>query len=81
MRKNTLPSDLIVTTVIHLATPYLPFGGVGNSGMGSYHGKTSFEPFSHKKSILKKSTLLDVRVRYAPVHHTPSDSDVIERVA
>ncbi|KAF1084732.1 Aldehyde dehydrogenase [Sporotomaculum syntrophicum] len=53
-------------TVMHLATPYLPFGGVGNSGMGAYHGKTSFDTFSHTKSILNKSYLLDIKLRYPP---------------
>ena len=42
------------------------FGGVGNSGIGSYHGKKSFETFSHEKSILKKSTKLDLPIRYQP---------------
>lgn len=53
-------------TVIHLATSELGFGGVGNSGMGSYHGKKSFETFSHEKSIVKKYVWLDVPVRYQP---------------
>ncbi len=52
--------------VIHLATPYMPFGGFGASGLGSYHGKTGFETFSHYKSIVDKSTLLDLPMRYQP---------------
>lgn len=51
-------------TLYHLATPYLPFGGVGTSGIGSYHGKYSFETFSHRKSILKQTTKFDIPVRY-----------------
>ncbi|MFZ3577104.1 aldehyde dehydrogenase [Virgibacillus sp. DJP39] len=51
-------------TLYHLANPYLPFGGVGNSGMGSYHGHNSFDTFSHKKSILKQTTLFDIPLRY-----------------
>ncbi|HLR72515.1 MAG TPA: aldehyde dehydrogenase family protein, partial [Pseudogracilibacillus sp.] len=51
-------------TIYHLATPYLPFGGVGGSGMGSYHGRTSFETFSHQKSILKQTTVFDLPMRY-----------------
>lgn len=51
-------------TVIHLSSPYLPFGGVGESGIGSYHGKTSFDLFSHQKSVLKQSTLFDFPIRY-----------------
>ena len=42
-------------TIVHLATSHMPFGGVGNSGMGGYHGKDSFDTFTHKKSIMKKS--------------------------
>lgn len=53
-------------TLLHLATPYLPFGGVGSSGMGSYHGKAGFDIFSHKKSVLDKSTGVDIPLRYPP---------------
>ncbi len=53
-------------TVVHQASSFMPFGGVGESGMGGYHGKGSFDTFSHKKSILKKSNLIDIPVRYAP---------------
>lgn len=53
-------------TVAHLATSYMPFGGVGNSGMGAYHGKDSFDTFTHYKSIMKKSCLIDIPLRYAP---------------
>ncbi|MFZ5966724.1 MAG: aldehyde dehydrogenase [Bacillota bacterium] len=53
-------------TVTHVATSYLPFGGVGHSGMGAYHGKASFDVFSHQKSILKKSTKLDIPIIYPP---------------
>lgn len=54
-------------TVYHFASPYLPFGGVGNSGIGAYHGKGSFDTFSHKKSILKQTTLFDIPFRYPNV--------------
>lgn len=53
-------------TVVHLATSYMGFGGVGESGMGSYHGQASIEAFSHSKSILKKSNWIDIPVRYPP---------------
>lgn len=53
-------------TIVHLATSAMPFGGVGASGMGQYHGTHSFDTFSHKKSILKKSLLLDIPLRYHP---------------
>ena len=42
------------------------FGGVGDSGMGSYHGQRSFDAFSHEKSIVKKSSLIDLPMRYMP---------------
>ncbi len=53
-------------TLVHLSTPELPFGGIGQSGMGSYHGKFGFETFSHKRSVLKKANFPDVKLRYAP---------------
>lgn len=56
--------------VIHLATPYMPFGGFGASGLGGYHGKVGFETFSHFKSIVNKSTLIDLPMRYQPYTKT-----------
>ncbi len=53
-------------TVIHLATTRMPFGGVGFSGMGSYHGKKSFDTFTHDKSIVKKANWIDLPMRYHP---------------
>lgn len=53
-------------TVVHIATHYIPFGGVGNSGMGKYHGKASYELFSHTKGITKKSNIIDIAVKYPP---------------
>ncbi len=55
-------------TIIHLATSEMGFGGVGSSGMGSYHGRKSFETFSHEKSIVKKFTWLDLPMRYQPYY-------------
>ncbi|RNB89727.1 aldehyde dehydrogenase [Brevibacillus fluminis] len=52
-------------TMMHMATPYLPFGGVGESGMGGYHGEAGFALFSHQKSVLKQTTLFDLPFRYA----------------
>ena len=53
-------------TIMHLTTTEMGFGGVGHSGMGSYHGRKSFETFTHEKSILKKSPLVDMPMRYQP---------------
>ena len=53
-------------TIVHLANSRLPFGGIGSSGIGSYHGKASFELFSHKKSVVRRSTWFDNNLRYAP---------------
>ncbi len=53
-------------TIVHLSTSTLPFGGVGESGMGKYHGQASFDIFSNRKSVLKRSFLFDLKLRYAP---------------
>ena len=53
-------------TIIHFANKRLPFGGVGHSGIGAYHGNLSFNTFSHQKSIVKKANWLDLPLRYAP---------------
>lgn len=64
-------------TIIHLATEEMPFGGVGESGMGHYHGRYGFETFSHLKSIVDKPTWLDLPMRYQP--YTPSKSGLIRK--
>lgn len=51
-------------TIFHIANPYLPFGGIGNSGVGAYHGKSSFDTFTHQKSVLKQTTKFDLSIRY-----------------
>jgi aldehyde dehydrogenase (NAD+) len=53
-------------TVMQIASPYLPYGGVGSSGLGRYHGKRSFDTFSNLRSVLVKSNLLDIWLRYPP---------------
>ena len=52
--------------LLHIVSPYAPFGGVGNSGMGGYHGKDSFRTFSHFKTVLRKSWYFDIWLRYHP---------------
>lgn len=66
LRSLSFGGGCINDTIIHLATSRMGFGGVGNSGMGSYHGKKSYETFSHEKSIVKKHTWMDLPIRYMP---------------
>jgi len=66
LREVPFGGGCVNDTIIHIATTNLPFGGVGNSGMGSYHGKKTFETFSHSKSVVKKYTWLDISMRYQP---------------
>lgn len=54
-------------TIMHLSEENLPFGGVGNSGMGCYHGKAGFDTFTHYKSVLKRGTWMDPAFRYQPI--------------
>lgn len=65
-------------TILHLATSYLPFGGNGYSGMGSYHGKYGYKAFSHEKSIVNKSTKIDINLRYHP--YTEKKKKLISKV-
>lgn len=53
-------------TLVHAGNPGLPFGGVGESGMGAYHGRHGFEAFSHRKAVLRNNTLIDLPLRYRP---------------
>lgn len=55
--------------IFHVAIPNLPFGGVGESGMGNYHGKASFSTFTHYKSILSKPFIFDIKIKYAPYNN------------
>jgi len=66
MRRLRFGGGCINDTVIHLASSRLPFGGVGESGMGSYNGKQSFDTFTHYKSVVDKKTWLDLPIRYQP---------------
>lgn len=64
--KYSFGGGSINDTVIHFSNHRLPFGGVGHSGMGAYHGRSSFDTFTHKKGVVKKGTWLDLPMRYAP---------------
>lgn len=66
LEKIEFGGGCINNSMIHLANSKIPFGGVGNSGMGQYHGKDSFDTFSHKKSIIKTVEWLDPSLKYAP---------------
>ncbi len=67
---NTFSGDAGINDVVmHFTNPNLPFGGVGYSGMGSYHGKKSFDAFSHERSVLKTTTKLDLPMRYPPLNN------------
>lgn len=66
LTKLSFGGGCINDTIMHLTHPEMPFGGVGSSGMGHYHGKYSFDTFTHEKSVVKNSTLIDIPVRYAP---------------
>lgn len=66
IKQYSFGGGCINDTVIHFANHKLPFGGVGNSGIGAYHGKYTFDTFSHKKAIVKKGNWLDIPLRYAP---------------
>lgn len=64
--------------VAHLGNSNLPFGGIGNSGMGSYHGERSFTTFTHEKSILKNTTKVDLKARYWP--YTKKKYDFLKKI-
>lgn len=66
IQNHSFGGGCINDTIIHFANKRLPFGGVGHSGIGAYHGSLSFDTFSHHKSIVKKANWLDLPLRYAP---------------
>ena len=66
LRRTSSGGACINDTIMHIANENIPFGGVGNSGMGCYHGRRSFEAFSHLRSVVTTTTLLDLPFRYMP---------------
>ncbi|WP_046744629.1 aldehyde dehydrogenase [Kordia zhangzhouensis] len=66
IQRYSFGGGAINDTVTHFINHRMPFGGVGHSGIGAYHGKHSFDTFSHQKSITNKKTWLDIPIRYAP---------------
>jgi aldehyde dehydrogenase (NAD+) len=77
LAETTSGGACVNATVMHVAVPELPFGGVGPSGMGSYHGKASFDVFGHRKSVLSKPTRLDPKIGYPP--YTKAKERIIRR--
>jgi aldehyde dehydrogenase (NAD+) len=67
LNKVSFGGGCVNDTVYHFVSPYLPFGGVGTSGIGAYHGKGNFDSFSHQKSVLKQTTKFDIPFRYPNV--------------
>ncbi len=66
LQKYSFGGGVINDTIIHFANKNLPFGGVGYSGLGSYHGKRTFDLFTHKKGVVKRATWLELPIRFAP---------------
>jgi aldehyde dehydrogenase (NAD+) len=66
LKETASGGGCINDTVVHFAVPGLPFGGIGNSGMGSYHGKATFDTFTHERSIIRNGFMVDVFLRYPP---------------
>ena len=66
IRHSTSGGACLNDTIMHIANENLPFGGVGNSGMGSYHGRLSFDVFSHRRAVVVTPTWLDLPFRYMP---------------
>lgn len=69
LAKTTSGGACVNDTLLHIGNHHLPFGGVGNSGMGSYHGKRSFLAFSHKRAVFTSPTWFDLSAKYIPFKH------------
>ena len=66
MNRHAFGGGAINNAIVHLSNPALPFGGIGTSGMGAYHGKAGFDTFSHYRSVMKTATWFDLRKKYPP---------------
>ena len=67
LKELSFGGGAINDTVMHISNPNLPFGGVGHSGIGNYHGEAGFKAFSHYKSVLHKANWLELSLKYAPL--------------
>lgn len=66
IRRTSAGGTCINDTIMHIVNSHLPFGGVGNSGMGSYHSRLSFEAFSHRRSVIQSARWIDLPFKYMP---------------
>jgi len=80
LRETSAGGGCINDTISHIGSQELPFGGIGESGMGSYHGKASFDTFTHRRSILFRSNLLDIPLRYPPYRDRVSLLQLLFRI-
>lgn len=78
VQKLSFGGGAINNTVVHLSNPHLPFGGIGNSGIGHYHGQYGFDTFSHQKAVMKSATWFDLKQKYPP--YGPLINKVIRRL-
>ena len=74
---NKFGGCVVNDTLIHYVNSNLPFGGVGESGMGAYRGKFSFDTFTHYKPVLEKKLMIDIPFRYGPY---PNSFNVIKKI-
>ncbi|GAB6268802.1 MAG: aldehyde dehydrogenase [Smithella sp.] len=80
LRETSSGGGCINDTISHIGSQELPFGGIGESGMGSYHGKASFDTFTHQRGILVRSNLLDISLRYPPYRDRVSLLQLLFRI-
>lgn len=66
LRRTSFGGGCVNDTAVYYIATEMPFGGVGHSGLGGYHGKHSFDAFSHHKTVVKKPFWMDLKVRYPP---------------
>ncbi len=80
LRETSAGGGCINDTISHIGSQELPFGGIGESGMGGYHGKASFDTFTHQRGILFRSNLLDISLRYPPYRDRVSLLQLLFRI-
>ena len=78
LRRTSSGGSCLNDTIMHIANDRMPFGGVGESGMGCYHGKKSFDAFTHEKSVLIRGAWPDVPLRYPP--YTKEKERLLRRI-